>query len=260
MLKTAIEAAKKAACIHRKYYRNVGAVKFKGTSNNLVTKVDVASERVIKETLKKAYPSHGFICEENGTENVDNEYRWIIDPLDGTVNYAHGFPLFCVSIALQRNGVTKLGVVYAPVLDEMFTSEAGKGARLNGKRVLVSRAKTLENSLLATGFPYSLKKDPGSNLVHFNSFCMKAQAVRRGGSAALDLCYVGCGIYDGFFEQGLYAWDTAAGMLFIEEAKGRVTDYGGNKFDNFQKTILASNGLIHEEMLKVLEKRVHRGE
>ena len=252
MLKAALEAAGKAAYIHKKFYRNIRSVKHKGTSNNLVTKVDILSERAIKETLKKAFPSHGYICEENGTENADNEYRWIIDPLDGTVNYAHGFPLFCVSIALQKNCITQLGVVYAPVLDELFTVELGKGARLNGKKVSVSISKTLESSLLSTGFPYSLKRTPGNNLIHFNKFCMKAQAVRRGGSAALDLCYVGCGIYDGFFEQGLYAWDTAAGVLFIEEAKGRVTNYQGEPFNVFDKRIVASNGGIHKEMLKLL--------
>ena len=252
MLKVAIAAAKKAAVIHKKYYRNIRSVKFKGTSNNLVTKVDVASERVIISTIKRTFPSHGFICEENGTENVDNEYRWIIDPLDGTVNYAHGFPLFCVSIALQKNGVTQLGVVYAPVLDELFTAELGKGAKLNGRKAGVSKAKTLEHSLLATGFPYSLKTDPKDMLKHFNKYCMKAQAVRRGGSAALDLCYVGCGIYDGCFEQGLYPWDTAAAVLFIEEAGGKVTDYSGKRFNVFDKTILASNGHIQKEMLKVL--------
>ncbi len=253
MLKLAVEAAKKAACLHKKFYRNAGTVRHKGTSNNLVTKVDLAAERIIKETLHRAYPSHGFICEENGTENADNEFRWIIDPLDGTVNYAHGFPLFCVSIALQKQGVTRLGVVYASVLEELFTVELGKGARLNGEKARVSGTKKLENALLATGFPYSLKQRPGDNFRHFNKFCMSSQAVRRAGSAALDLCYVGCGILDGFFEQELYAWDTAAGVLFVEEAKGRVTDYGGKKYNVFQKTIAASNGLIHGEMLKVLQ-------
>ncbi len=252
MLEIAVTAAKKAAYMHKKYYRKIKSVTHKGTSNNIVTKVDIMSERIIKETLKSAFPSHGFICEENGTENEDNEFRWIIDPLDGTVNYAHGFPLFCVSIALQKNGVTQLGVVYAPVLEELFTVEAGKGAWLNGRKTALSKTKTLENSLIATGFPYSLKQKPGDNYRHFNKFCKRSQAVRRAGSAALDLCYVGCGVYDGFFEQELYAWDTAAGVLFIEENKGKVTDYTGKKFDVSMKRIAASNGKIHGEMLGLL--------
>jgi len=255
MLQTAILAAEKAAYIHKQYYRNLKKVMYKGTKNNVVTRVDFESERAIIATINRAYPSHGFLAEEKGTENPDNEYCWVIDPLDGTVNYAHGFPMFCVSIALQKNKVTQLGVVYSVVLNELFTVEKGKGARLNGREMKVSGTPRLDTALLTTGFPYSVQKNPGDNFKHFESFCRKAQAVRRSGSAALDLCYVGCGIFDGFFEQDLQPWDTAAAVLFIEEAGGKVTDYKGEKFDIFNKRIAASNGKIHGEMLKLLKPK-----
>ncbi|OGF44695.1 MAG: inositol monophosphatase, partial [Candidatus Firestonebacteria bacterium RIFOXYA2_FULL_40_8] len=209
--------------------------------------------KAIISTINRAYPSHGFIAEEKGAKNKDNEYRWVIDPLDGTTNYAHGFPMFCVSIALQKNGITELGVVYASVLNELFTVEKGKGARLNGREMKVSQTPKLDTALFSTGFPYSIQKTPGDNFKHFESFCRKSQAVRRSGSAALDLCYVGCGIFDGFFEQELHPWDTAAAVLFIEEAGGKVTDYKGKPYDIFKSRIAASNGKIHNEMLKLLK-------
>ncbi|MFH1074986.1 MAG: inositol monophosphatase family protein [Candidatus Firestonebacteria bacterium] len=255
MLKTAILAAEKAAYIQKENYRNLKKVMYKGAKNNLVTKVDLESERVIISTINRAYSSHGFIAEEKGTRNQNSEYCWVIDPLDGTVNYAHGFPMFCVSIALQKNKETVLGVVYAAVFNKLFTAEKDKGARLNGREMKVSQTPELETALLATGFPYSVQKAPGCNFKHFESFCRKAQAVRRSGSAALDLCYVGCGVFDGFFEQNLQPWDTAAAVLFIEEAGGKVTDYKGVTFNIFKNRITASNGKIHGEMLKILKPK-----
>jgi len=255
MLKTAILAAEKAAHIQKENYRNLKGVMYKGAKNNVVTKVDFECERAIISTIERAYPSHGFLSEEKGTKNHKNEYCWVIDPLDGTVNYAHGFPIFCVSIALQKNGVTEIGVIYSPILDELFTAEKGKGARLNGREMKVSQTSKLETALISTGFPYSVQKKPGDNFKHFEGFCKKAQAVRRDGAAALDLCYVGCGIYDGFFEQELFPWDVAAGGLFVEEAGGKVTDYSGKTFDIFKKRIAASNGKVHGEMLKLLKPK-----
>jgi len=253
VLKTAILAAEKAAYIHKQYYRNLSKVMYKNGKNNLVTRVDIESERIIMSTINRVYPSHGFIGEEKGAKNQNNEYCWVIDPLDGTTNYAHGFPMFCVSIALQKNKVTELGVVYAVVLNELFTVEKNKGARLNGREMRVSQTPKLETALIATGFPYSVQKAPGDNFKYFESFCRKAQAVRRSGAAALDLCYVGCGVFDGFFEQELQPWDTAAAVLFIEESGGKVTDYRGENFNIFKKKIAASNGKIHGEILKLLK-------
>jgi myo-inositol-1(or 4)-monophosphatase len=253
MLKTAILAAERAALVHKKYYRNLEEVMYKSGTNNLVTKADLESERAIIDTIKRMYPSHGILAEEKGGKDIDSEYLWVIDPLDGTVNFAHGFPLFCVSIALQKNGITELGVVYAPILNELFTVEKGKGARLNGRSVKVSKTLRLETALIATGFPYSLKKSPGDNFKHFEKVCKKAQGIRRGGAAALDLCYVGCGFFDGFFEQELEPWDTAAAVLFVEEAGGKVTDYKGKAFDIFKKRIAAGNAKINGQLTDLLK-------
>ncbi|MEI7904140.1 MAG: inositol monophosphatase family protein [Candidatus Firestonebacteria bacterium] len=254
MLDFAVRMAKKAGKIHLKYFRKLKSVKYKGYVTNLVTNADLEAEKMIKAMINKKYPSHGILAEESLGENIKNEYRWIIDPLDGTVNYAHGFPLFCVSIALQRKGKTIVGVVYSALLDELFTAEAGRGAFLNGKRIKVSPVKELEKAFLATGFPYTLHQNPGNQYEWFNRFCRRAQAVRRGGSASLDLCYVACGIFDGFWEKELKPWDTAAAELIVVEAGGRVSDYSGRKFDNFGDEISASNGKIHAAMLAILKR------
>ena len=251
MLQTAIRAAKKAAVISRKYYRKIKRVKYKDHVTNLVTKVDYLSEKTIVKEILKKYPSHGIITEEVESRESDSEFRWIIDPLDGTVNYAHGFPLYCISIALQKNEETMIGVVFAPVLNELFVAIKGKGAYLNGKRISVSKKNNLRKAFLVTGFSYTVHFRRGNEFKHFEKFCTKSQAVRRGGSAALDLCYVACGIFDGFWEKGLYPWDTAAGVLMIEEAGGKVSDYCGKEFDMFKDEITASNGRIHKKMVKI---------
>jgi myo-inositol-1(or 4)-monophosphatase len=187
------------------------------------------------------------------TDSIErtSEFKWIVDPLDGTTNYAHGYPCFCVSIALERAGQIIIGVIYDPLRDEMFAAERGEGATLNGRLIRVSEVESLSRAMVCTGFPYDVR-DRGDFARHFASFIMNAQAIRRDGSAALDLAYVACGRFDGFFEEGLRPWDVAAGVLLIEEAGGRVSHFNGQPFDHYTPPILASNGLIHEEMMRVL--------
>ncbi|HSQ24146.1 MAG TPA: inositol monophosphatase family protein [Pyrinomonadaceae bacterium] len=224
---------------------------------DLVTESDLASERLIIDRIKTYYPRHAILAEESGaSEPVDgeqrSEWRWIIDPLDGTTNYAHGYPCFCVSIGLECKGRLEVGVVYDPIRDEMFTAERGQGAALNGRRIHVSPTPRLASALLCTGFPYDVR-ERGEFARHFANFIMAAQGVRRDGAAALDLAYVAAGRFDGFWEEGLKPWDVAAGALIIEEAGGRVSNYANGPLDIFIPPILASNGLIHEEMMRVLK-------
>ena len=223
---------------------------------DLVTEADLASERLIIDRVKTYYPRHSILAEESGatspaTPEAQDEWRWIIDPLDGTTNYAHGYPCFCVSIGLEHLGKLELGVIYDPMRDELFTAERGEGAALNGRRIHISATNNLASALLCTGFPYDVR-ERGEFARHFTNFIMNAQAVRRDGSAALDLSYVACGRFDGFWEEGLRPWDVAAAVLMIEEAGGRVTHYDGSPFDIYTAPILASNGLVHEQMMRVL--------
>ena len=223
---------------------------------DLVTESDLASERLIIDRIKTYYPRHAILAEESGsTEPADrdrqSDWRWIIDPLDGTTNYAHGYPCFCVSIGLECKGRLELGVVYDPIRDEIFTAERGQGAALNGRRIRVSPTPNLASALLCTGFPYDVR-ERGEFARHFANFIMHAQGVRRDGAAALDLAYVAAGRFDGFWEEGLKPWDVAAGALLIEEAGGRVSNYVGGALDIFTPPVLASNGLVHEEMMRVL--------
>jgi myo-inositol-1(or 4)-monophosphatase len=221
---------------------------------DLVTEADLAAERFLIERIQTHYPRHAILAEESGaTHSVEHasEFKWIIDPLDGTTNYAHGYPVFCVSIGLEREGRIILGVIYDPVRDEMFAAERGEGATLNGRRIRVSEVEEVGRAMVCTGFPYDVR-DRGDFARHFSHFIMHAQAIRRDGSAALDLAYVACGRFDGFFEEGLRPWDVAAGVLLVEEAGGRVTHFNGQPFDIYTPPILASNGLVHEEMMRVL--------
>ncbi len=220
---------------------------------DLVTESDLASERLIIDRIKTYYPRHSILAEESGvTNSTDNsEWRWIIDPLDGTTNYAHGYPCFCVSIALEHKGRLEIGVVYDPIRDEMFAAGRGQGASLNGRRINVSRTMNLSAALLCTGFPYDVRQR-NDFARHFASFIMHAQGVRRDGAAALDLAYVAAGRFDGFWEEGLKPWDVAAGALIIEEAGGRLSKYNDEPLDIFNPPVVASNGLIHDQMRKVL--------
>jgi myo-inositol-1(or 4)-monophosphatase len=253
-LTVAIESAKEAGRFLKLNLGKVKNIESKKEEINLVTEIDKGSEKKIIDFLKSRFPNHSILAEESGETNLGSDFKWIIDPLDGTTNYTHSFPVFCVSIALEFKGEVILGVVYDPNLDELFYAEKGKGAFLNGKRISVSKTDKLIKSMLATGFPYNVKENPDNCIEHFVNFLMEAQAIRRLGSAALDLVYVACGRLDGFWEVNLNPWDTAAGKIIVEEAGGKVTDFYGNDFNIYTKGIVASNGLIHEQMLEVIKK------
>jgi myo-inositol-1(or 4)-monophosphatase len=225
---------------------------------DLVTEVDLECERMCREVLADRFPDHDVLAEElssGPTEPASAEYRWVFDPLDGTTNYAHGLPVFCASLALQRNGASLVGAIYDPTRRELFTAEQGTGAFLNGTRLQVSATAALLDALLVTGFPYDVHQQIGPLLEMFGSFLSRARAVRRLGSAALDLCYVAAGRFDGFWEQRLKPWDVAAGALIVTEAGGRVTGMDGARFDPAAAHLVASNGRVHDEMLGVIADR-----
>jgi myo-inositol-1(or 4)-monophosphatase len=221
---------------------------------DLVTDADRRSEDLIRKIISENFPDHQFIAEEGTESKGDSEYRWLVDPLDGTTNYAHGFPVWCVSVALTKGNDIITGCVYNPNLDECFTAETGSGAYLNGDKISVSGAEKLDDALLATGFPYDIRETDDDNLKEFTAFYKRAQAVRRAGAAALDLAYVACGRFDGFWEFKLSPWDIAAGILMVTEAGGKATSYSGDKYDIYKGELVASNGLIHEPMVEILGK------
>jgi myo-inositol-1(or 4)-monophosphatase len=251
-----LSAAKEAAQSAGRFLKeNIDAVQeiiFKG-SVDLVTNLDNQSQSMIFKHLSDSFPDHDFLAEEGLSKERGAEYRWIIDPLDGTTNYAHKFPIFTVSIALERKKEVVLGVVYDPTREEMFTALKGGGAFLNEGTIKVSSVDDLDKSLVATGFPYDLRVSEVNNISHFNNFATRVQAIRRCGSAAMDLCYVACGRFDGFWELKLKPWDMAAGALIVEEAGGQISDFLGKEFHIFSAEILASNGLIHAQMIDVLQ-------
>ena len=226
---------------------------------DLVTEADLASEKLIIERIRSHYPRHAILAEESGTTDGvtaipgKSEWKWIIDPLDGTTNYAHGYPCFCVSIAVERAGQIELGVIYDPNRDELFAAERGQGVTLNDRPIKVSSIEDLNSAMLCTGFPYNVRERPNFAR-EFTNFTMNAQAVRRDGSAALDLAYVACGRSDGFWEDGLNPWDIAAGVLLIEEAGGLVTNFQRQRLDIYTPQVVATNGLIHDSMMKILAR------
>jgi myo-inositol-1(or 4)-monophosphatase len=249
-----IEAtAREAGALLRERIDDRHTVQYKGEIN-LVTEADHLSEALIVERIRGSFPDHNILAEESPETANGSGFRWIIDPLDGTTNYAHGYPVFCVSIALEAEGKIRLGAVYDPMLDELFTAEKGAGAFLNGRRLKVSRTAELSRSLLATGFPYDIREDRNNNINYFEAMALNTQAVRRAGSAALDLAYLAAGRFDGFWELKLMPWDMAAGWLLVEEAGGVVTDLQGDPFALHSPHILASNGLIHAEMSRLLAR------
>ncbi|MEK6285757.1 MAG: inositol monophosphatase family protein [Acidobacteriota bacterium] len=254
MLNFAIGVARDAGRLLRDRVGTTIDIDYKG-SINLVTDVDLASERLIRDAISTHHPRHEILAEEGGLSESSSEYRWIVDPLDGTTNYAHGYPIFCVSIALECRGEVMLGVVYDPMRDELFTAERGGGAALNNRPIRVSKIDDLMQGILSTGFPYDIKTSKLTNLDHWTNFAMNAQALRRDGAAALDLCYVACGRFDGFWELNLSPWDTAAGTLIVTEAGGRITNFSGGPFSNYKPEVVASNGLIHDRMIEVLASR-----
>ena len=251
-LETAVTAARAAGALQRERLWLEYEIDFKGESN-LVTEVDRRCEELIVSAIRERYPDTDILAEENEYPTLASSHKWIIDPLDGTTNYAHGFPWFAVSIALEIEGEVQIGVVFHPMMDELFTAARGKGAYLNGVRIHVSRRSPLKECLLATGFPYDRTWDNENNFANFEKMQMAARAVRRAGSAALDLAYVAAGRLDGYWECKLKPWDVAAGTLLVEEAGGRVTNHRGELYSIYDHRILASNGLIHAEMRDVLK-------
>lgn len=250
-LEVAVRAAQRAGQFLLEGLENKKTISYKGQVD-LVTAHDRMSEEIIFEELSRYFPDFSFMAEEVIRRDNKSDYCWIVDPLDGTTNFAHGLPIFCVSIALTLKSEIIAGVVYDPTREEMFIAGRGMGAFLNDRPIKVSNTPELDKSLLATGFPYDVRTSTNNNLDHFSRFAVRAQAVRRCGSAALDLCYVACGRFDGFWEMKLKPWDLAAGSLIVEEAGGLNTDFSGNPFNIHCSDIVASNGLIHKEMLDVI--------
>jgi len=252
----AAEIAREAGARLREYFLQGVETEYKGDVD-LVTVADRTVERLIRSRLGEAFPEHGVYGEEGTRERLDGEYRWYVDPLDGTTNFAHGFPQFAVSMGLEHrprgtkpdgDGTLVAGVIYDPMRDEIFTAERGRGTQVNGISAKVSRTANLAEALLATGFP-SRKRHSSPNIHFYHEFTLRSHGVRRAGSAALDIAYVACGRMDGFWEFNLNPWDTAAGILLVEEAGGRVTDLRGRQCQLASDEILASNGLIHEELI-----------
>lgn len=250
--RAAVEAAQVAGAILRAHAREGFRVEYKDAVN-LVTDADRRSEQAVIDVILQSFPDHRILAEERGRQpGTDADYQWIIDPLDGTTNFAHGYPAYCVSIGVEYRGVPILGVVLDPTRNELFCAEAGQGAFLNDQPLSVSRTPKLDAALLVTGFAYDIRVSPQNNLDHFSRFALTAQGVRRTGTAALDLCYVAAGRFDGFWELKLHPWDTAAGVVMVREAGGRITDFKGRPHSIYEPSILATNGLIHDEMLDVL--------
>lgn len=250
-LQAAVVAAGIAGQYQKSRFASTLDIEMKG-DKDLVTEVDKESERLIVEHLLSQFPDHDIVAEEGDYQQAGSPCRWIIDPIDGTTNYAHGFPWFCSSIALEREGVLVAAVIYNPVYDELFTAIKGAGAYLNSNRLSVSTNHPVRNSLLGTGFPYDCATDPANNFANFIMFQKCARGIRRAGAAALDLAYVAAGRLDGFWELKLKAWDVAAGVLLVREAGGMVTTFDGSEYDIYNDRIVASNGLIHAEMVDTL--------
>lgn len=256
MLKsTLIEATKAGAAEILRFFNGDFKVSNKEGINNLVTEADHASEKAILSVIKSNFPDHQILAEETGAMIQDSHYKWIIDPIDGTVNFAHGIPLNCVSIGIEHKGEIIMGAVYNPHMNEFYFAEKRKGSTLNDKTIRVSQETQTIKACLVTGFPYTYLTIPNGPLEIFERFIRKGVPVRRLGSAAIDLCWVAAGRFDGFYEHKLEPWDSAAGYLIVEEAGGKVTDHDGNKFSVYQHRILATNGKIHDEMVAVLNNQ-----
>ncbi|MBE2217768.1 MAG: inositol monophosphatase [Ignavibacteria bacterium] len=253
--KVMFEAAEEAAKIHMLYYGKEFEIGRKLEYSDLVTEVDKLSEKKIIEVIHKSFPDHNILGEEGGNQNKTSDYVWIVDPIDGTVNFAHAVPLFCVSIALEIKGEVMLGIVYSATTGEKYFAEKGKGAYLNDKKISVSEIELLKDSLLVTGFPYDAMNNNDHCIDHFVNFIKMGLPIRRLGSAALDICYLACGRFDGFWEVFLHPWDVAAAYLILLEAGGKITDFKGGKYSIYDIQVLATNGKkIHGEMIEVLMK------
>jgi myo-inositol-1(or 4)-monophosphatase len=239
----------------KRQFGRVKTIQYKeGAATNLVTNVDRDIENFIKGKIRKEFSEDSILAEESPAEDLLSGRKWIIDPLDGTTNFAHGLPIFCISIGIEIEGKVIAGAVYNPITEELFFARKGKGATLNGRKIRISTAKKLQQALLVTGFPYTVHSHPENSLPYFNTLIKHAQGIRRLGSAAIDLCYLAMGRFDGFFEVYLNPWDTAAGMLVLLEAGGTITDFEGRPYSIYQRELAASNGYIHSEMIRVLKE------
>ena len=252
MLDKVIYIAREAGEVLRGGFGKNFSIEYKTNVANLVTEYDKKSEKIIIDFIKKEFPTHSVLAEESGSHESTGEYLWVIDPLDGTTNFAHGLPIFSVSIGVQKNGEMICGVVYDVMRDAMYSAEKGSGTFCNGRKLSVSTNDDLHKSVLVTGFPYNVHENPDNAYERFAAFLRVARAVRRLGSAAIDMCYVAEGVFDGFWEVSLNAWDMAAGMIIVEEAGGLITDFSGNPTNIFGKQILASNGKVHKAMIDVM--------
>lgn len=252
MLNKLVEITKTAGEILKSGFDEDFLIEQKGSKSNLVTEIDKKSEVEIKNFISKNFPTHNILAEESGYSKGSSEYTWVIDPLDGTTNFAHGLPIFSVSIGLTKGDEIIAGAVFDVMNNALFIAEKNAGAELNGKKIFVSENNDLEQSVLATGFPYNIKENPNSAIEKFNQFILRARAVRRLGCASIDFCYVGLGVFDGYWEVHLHPWDICAGKLIVEEAGGRVTNFANQEIDIFSKQILATNGKVHSEMLSIL--------
>jgi myo-inositol-1(or 4)-monophosphatase len=253
MIEDVIQIAREAGEVIKEAFRTNFSVEFKTNEANLVTEVDTKSEQMIINFISKKYPEHGILAEESGGDYKNKEYVWIIDPLDGTTNFAHGLPIFSVSIGIQKNGETICGVVYDIMQDLLYKAESGSGAFCNKRKLRVGTNENLQHSVVVTGFPYDIADNPNNAIELFSAFLKKSRAVRRLGSAAIDMCYVADGVFDGFWEVKLNPWDVCAGSLIVEEAGGLVTDFRGKPRDLFCKEILATNQGVHKSMMEIIE-------
>jgi myo-inositol-1(or 4)-monophosphatase len=253
ILELAASIARQVGSLQRERFADPRVIETKSSTIDLVTDVDRASDQLVLECISSQRPDDAILIEETGEHEGGSGLRWIVDPLDGTTNYAHGFPHYAVSIGVERDGVLEVGVIYDPMKDELFSARRGAGAFLNGKPIAVSRVTELERALLATGFAYDVHKAAIDNLEYFARFIKRAQAVRRAGSAALDLAYVACGRFDGFWELELHPWDVAAGLVLVEEAGGQTSDLAGGPVPRSGDRCVASNGHLHDHLLEVLK-------
>lgn len=256
LIQIAIHAAKQGGAILLDYAQKGFQVHHKEQTINLVTEADLHSEQTIINTIHQAFPDHQILSEEQGLQDIPTHpIKWIIDPLDGTTNFAHGFPMYNVSIGIEHDGACIIGVIYDPTRDELFLGQQGKGATLNGTPIHVSTTPKLNEALLVTGFAYDVHTVEDNNLKEFCAFTQRARGMRRTGTAAIDLCYIACGRFDGFWELQLNPWDTAAGKVIVEEAGGTITNYEGQPYSIYGTTLIATNSLIHQEMVEVLRLR-----
>ena len=246
--------AKEAGNVIRDGFGKNFSIEFKTNESNIVTEIDKQSEKIIKEFINIEFPTHGILAEESGSTSGSSEYLWVIDPIDGTTNFAHGLPIFSVSIGVQKNGVTICGVVYDVMRDCLYSADLGNGCYLNNQKVNVNKNNNLKRSLLVTGFPYEISENPDLAIERFSDFLKNSRGVRRLGSAAIDLCYVASGIFEGYWEVNLQPWDMCAGIFLVEEAGGKATNFKNGKINIYSRQILATNGHVHESMLEILNK------